>query len=58
MGWRGEAPSSAFLVRSDEVDAAILIAARMDNTTFLECLEYEVHDDHEYKETGKVKQAR
>ena len=39
-----------YVVRGQEAETAVLIAARKDNTTGLECLEYEVHRDHRYKE--------
>jgi hypothetical protein len=46
-----------FVVRGEE-QSAILVAARQDNTTSLECLHHEVHDDHAYREKGKQKMAR
>ena len=45
------------MVRGSE-QAALLVAARKDNTTALECLKYEVHDYHDYKEKNKNKTAR
>jgi hypothetical protein len=57
-GLEGRCTYEYFVVRGAEPEAAVLIAARMDNTTFLECLEYEVHNDHNYTEKGKPKQAR
>ena len=44
--------------RGNEREAALLIAARKDVATHLDCLEYEVHDDHNYTEKGKPKKAR
>ena len=38
-----------WVIRGNE-DVAVLIAARKDNTTSLECLNYLVNDDHEYRE--------
>ena len=46
-----------YVIRGDE-ESAILIAARTDNTTSVELLEYNVIDDHPYTERGKKKTAR
>ena len=56
-GLQGRSTHEHFVVRGDE-QSAVLIAARTDNTTSLECLMHEVHDDHEYREKGKLKIAR
>ena len=42
-----------WVVRGNE-ESAILIAARKDNTSSLECLRYVVHDDHPYKANKKT----
>ena len=57
-GLEGRSSHEHFVVRGAESEAAVLIAARKDNTTFLECLEYEVHHDNDYKEKGKTRKAR
>jgi hypothetical protein len=46
-----------YVIRGNE-ESAILIAARTDNTTGIELLEYFVSNDHDYTEKGKKKQAR
>ena len=45
------------VLRGDE-ESAILIAARKDNTTCIQLLEYNVIDDHEYMQRGRPKKAR
>jgi hypothetical protein len=57
-GLAGRQTHEHWVVRGDELETAVLIAARKDNTTFLECLEYEVNEDHPYTEKGKPKMAR
>ena len=57
-GLEGKATHEHWVVRGSEDQAAVLIAARKDNTTSLESLEYEVYSDHTYTEKGKPKQAR
>jgi len=47
-----------WVVRGDEQEAALLIAARKDTCTYLECLEYDVHSDHVYRQLAKNKFAR
>ncbi len=56
-GLQGRSTSEHFVIRGEE-ESAVLIAARKDNTTSLECLHHEVHDDHAYTEKGKPKMAR
>ena len=46
-----------WVIRGNE-DEAILAAARKDTAAGLECLLYEVNEDHQYKEKGKDKMAR
>ena len=47
-----------WVVRGNERETAVLVAARKDNTDSLVSLEYDVHDDHDYKEKKKTKTAR
>ena len=56
-GLAGRSTHEHYVVQGSE-ESGVLVAARKDNTLFLECLDYEVHDDHTYKEKGKLKQAR
>jgi len=47
-----------YVVRGDEEEGAVLIAARMDNTTRMEMLgDYEIYNDKDYTDSGKQKQA-
>jgi hypothetical protein len=46
-----------FCIRGNEV-SSLLIAARTDVTTGLELLEFDLNDDHRYRERGKEKIAR
>jgi hypothetical protein len=57
-GLEGRNTFEHWVVRGEEPQAAVLIAARKDNTTFLELLDYDVNEDHAYREKQKDKQAR
>jgi len=46
-----------FVARGRE-ESAVLVAARKDSVSSLECLHHEVHNDHAYKEKKKGKIAR
>ena len=46
------------VVRGNEEDAALLIAARKSTCPALTMLEYQAHDDHSYREKKKDKMAR
>ena len=46
-----------WVIRGNE-DDAILAAARKDTAAGLECLLYELNEDHQYREKGKDKMAR
>ena len=50
--------SHEYFVQRGNEESAVLIAARMDNTTYLECLLHEINADHEYTQKGKRKMAR
>ena len=47
-----------WVIRGNEKDSAILAAARKDTAVGLECLLYDPHEDHSYRERGKDKMAR
>ena len=47
-----------WVIRGNEKDSAILAAARKDTAVGLECLLYDPHEDHPYKEKSKAKMAR
>jgi hypothetical protein len=57
IGVQSRSTKEHFVVRGAET-AALLVAARKDNTTALALLKYEAHSDHDYTEKGKVKTAR
>ena len=57
-GLEGRNTFEHWVVRGAEPESAVLIAARKDNTTFLELLDYDVNDDHRYREQRKNKMAR
>ena len=57
IGVQSRSTKEHFVVRGAE-QAALLVAARKDNTTALALLKYEAHSDHDYTEKGKVKTAR
>ena len=57
QGLEGRDGHEHYVVRGSEREQAVLIAARMDNTTFLHCLEYEAYPDHPYKLKGRQKEA-
>ena len=56
-GLSGRRSFEHFVVRGNEEDAAVLIAARKDNCTYVELLDYDLNFDHDYREKQKVKQA-
>ena len=56
-GLSGRRSFEHFVVRGNEEDAAVLIAARKDNCTYVECLDYDLNFDHWYKEKRKNKKA-
>ena len=56
-GLSGRRSFEHFVVRGNEEDAAVLIAARKDNCTYVECLDYDLNFDHWYKEKKKNKKA-
>ena len=57
-GLEGRNTFEHWVVRGAEEQAAVLIAARKDNTTFLDLLDYDVNDDHSYREKKVNKMAR
>ena len=57
QGLRSRDDHACHVLRGNE-ESGILIAARKDNTTGIELLEYNVIDDHEYTQKGKPKKAR
>ena len=52
-GLSGRCSHKHFVVRGNEPKAAVLIAAREDNCTYLELLEYDRFVDNTYKEKKK-----
>ena len=48
-GLESRSTTEYYVVRGNE-PSALLIASRMDNTSSLECMKYEIHNDHEYNE--------
>jgi hypothetical protein len=57
-GLEGRNTFEHWVVRGQEPQAAVLIAARKDNTSFLQLLDYDVNEDHAYREQKKDKMAR
>ena len=53
QGLSGRQSFKHFVVRGDEPEAAMLIAAREDNCTYLELLKYDKHLDQTYKDNRK-----
>ena len=56
-GLDGRPTFEHFVVRGNESAAAILIAARKDNCSYLNCIEYVVDFDHPYRSNRKSKTA-
>jgi len=56
-GLAGRNTYEHWVIRGQEKDSAVLIAARKDNCSDLQLLEYDPHDDHPYKLRGKDKMA-
>ena len=57
-GLDGRNTSEHWVVRGNEPDAAVLIAARKDVSTGVQLLDYEVYDDHQYMQRSVRKWAR
>ena len=57
-GLEGRQTFEHWVIRGNEEENALLIAARTDTSDMLELLEYEVHRDHRYREKGKEKIAK
>ena len=57
-GLAGRGSFEHYVVRGNEPDAAILVAARCDNCTDLKLLDYDVHLDHTYTQQRKKKMAK
>ena len=56
-GLLGRQSFEHFVIRGDEDLGAVLIAARKDNCTYVELLDYDINCDHDYRECQKDKQA-
>ena len=52
-GLSGRPSFEHFVVRGNEKDAAVLIAARKDTCTHVDLLDYDLHFDSEYREKGR-----
>ena len=52
-GLSGRPSFEHFVVRGNEKDAAVLIAARTDTCTHIDLLDYDLHFDSEYREKGR-----
>ena len=56
-GLLGRQSFEHFVIRGDEDLGAVLIAARKDNCTYVELLDYDINFDHWYREKQKDNQA-
>ena len=56
-GLEGRSTFEHWVVRGNEEDSAVLIAARKDNCSYLQLLDYDVNPDHGYRAQGKDKMA-
>ena len=52
-GLEGRSTFEHWVVRGNEEESAVLIAARKDNCSYLKLLEYDVNPDHPYKAQTK-----
>jgi len=56
-GLEGRSTYEHYVVRGNEEKSAVLIAARKDNCSYLQLLDYDVNPDHPYRTKGKDKMA-
>ena len=54
-GLEGRSTYEHFVVRGNEEKSAVLIAARKDNCSYLQLLDYDPHPDHLYRAKGKIR---
>ena len=58
QGLEGRSTHKRWVVRGDEPQTVVLVAARKDNTDSLESLDYDVHDDHTHREATQLTKWR
>ena len=54
-GLEGRSTFEHWVVRGNEEESAVLIAARKDNCSYLQLLDYDVNPDHPYKAQKKIR---